>query len=234
MLLNFGKAATVRIFLLNENFQEQSFYTFNFQNILKTLIEIDMLINKLFFHRFVLVLRIPKRTPQTQTAQTRRLCLGSDLETFFNHLQPTTIRVKLKMSNFKVVNRRVSFTTKGEIDFVDLSDEIQKEVSLSDVKNGLAHVFAPHATGILILTENDEALLEDIKMLLQEIAPKQKSYQHPSNAHSHLRSILLPPDKTLPIIDGKVTFGTWQSLLFVETDVYPRKRTIIIQVMGEQ
>ena len=138
------------------------------------------------------------------------------------------------MSNFKVVNKSYSFTTKGEIEFIDLSDKVQEEVSLSGIKNGLVHIFAPHATGVLILTENDYALLNDFKAFLEEIAPKHKTYQHPSNAHSHLRSILLPPDKTLPIIDGQVMFGTWQSLLFVETDVYPRKRTIIIQVMGEQ
>jgi secondary thiamine-phosphate synthase enzyme len=84
------------------------------------------------------------------------------------------------------------------------------------------------------LTENDDALLNDIKVLLEQIAPKHASYQHPSNAHSHLRSMLLPPDKTLPIVNSQVSFGTWQSLFFVETDVYPRKRTVIIQVMGEQ
>jgi secondary thiamine-phosphate synthase enzyme len=145
-----------------------------------------------------------------------------------------TIRKRLVMSNFKVVNKSYSFATKGEIDFIDLTDKVQEEVSLSGIKNGFVHIFAPHATGVLILTENDYALLNDVKTFLEEIAPKHKTYQHPSNAHSHLRSILLPPDKTLPIIDGQVTFGTWQSLLFVETDVYPRKRTIIIQVMGEQ
>ena len=138
------------------------------------------------------------------------------------------------MSNFKVVNRSHSFNTKGEIDFVDLSDKIQEEVLRSGIQNGLVHVFAPHATGVIILTENDDALIDDIKALLEELAPKHKAYQHPSNAHSHLRSILLPPDKTLPIVDGNVTFGTWQSLMFVETDVYPRKRTVIIQIMGEQ
>jgi len=137
------------------------------------------------------------------------------------------------MSNFKVINKSIRFTTRGEIDFVDLTNKIQEEVSKSGVKNGLAHIFAPHATGILILTENDDALLEDIRALLEQLAPKQKAYQHPSNAHSHLRSILLPPDKTLPVVDGNVMFGTWQSLLFVETDVYPRKRTIIIQLLGE-
>ncbi|MGD0450551.1 MAG: secondary thiamine-phosphate synthase enzyme YjbQ [Candidatus Bathyarchaeia archaeon] len=131
------------------------------------------------------------------------------------------------------MNRSINFTTKGEIDFVDLSDRIQEEVTSSGIKNGLVHVFAPHATGILILTENDNALLDDIKVLLEELAPRHKVYQHPSNAHSHLRSILLPPDKTLPIVNGCVTFGTWQSLLFVETDVYSRKRTLIIQVLGE-
>jgi secondary thiamine-phosphate synthase enzyme len=138
------------------------------------------------------------------------------------------------MCSFKIVNRSYSFTTKGEIDFVDLSEKLQENVTESGIKNGLIHVFAPHATGILILTENDPALLEDIKEFLEELAPKNKDYKHPSNAHAHLRSILFPPDKTLPIVNRQVTFGTWQSLLFVETDVYPRKRTVLIQVMGEQ
>jgi secondary thiamine-phosphate synthase enzyme len=138
------------------------------------------------------------------------------------------------MAKFKIVNKSFSFSTRGEIDFVDLTDKVQETVSKSFIQNGIVHVFAPHATGILVLTENDYALLNDIKAFLTEIVPKRRAYQHPSNAHSHLRSMLLPPDKTLPVIDGHVEFGTWQSLIFIETDVYPRKRTVIIQVMGEQ
>jgi secondary thiamine-phosphate synthase enzyme len=137
------------------------------------------------------------------------------------------------MLGFKVVNRRYSFSTRGEIEFVDLTDKVQEAVSDSSIRNGVVHVFAPHATGILILTENEYGLLNDIKAFLEETVPKRGAYQHPSNAHAHLRSMLLPPDKTLPVIDGRVEFGTWQSLLFVETDVYSRKRTVIIQVMGE-
>jgi secondary thiamine-phosphate synthase enzyme len=137
------------------------------------------------------------------------------------------------MPDFRVTNKSISFTTNGEIDFIDLSDKVQEEVSASGVKNGIVHVFAPHATGILILTENDVALLNDVRRFLEKIAPKHAAYDHPSNAHSHLRSMILPPDKTLPVVNGEVMFGTWQSLFFVETDVYPRKRTIIIQVMGE-
>jgi secondary thiamine-phosphate synthase enzyme len=138
------------------------------------------------------------------------------------------------MGDFKVVNVRHLISTKGEIDFVDLSDAIKSAVENSGVTNGLVHVFAPHATGILILTENDDALLRDINNFIAELVPRRKTYNHPSNAHSHLRSMLFPPDKTLPIVDGAVEFGTWQSLLFVETDVYPRKRTILIQIMGTQ
>jgi thiamine phosphate synthase YjbQ (UPF0047 family) len=45
--------------------------------------------------------------------------------------------------------------------------------------------------------------------------------------------VLLPPDKTIPVVNGRAEFGTWQSLVFVETDVHSRRRTVIIQVMGE-
>ena len=137
------------------------------------------------------------------------------------------------MSNFKVFNASHNFSTKGEIEFIDLTNKVQEAVSTSGIKNGIVHVFAPHATGILILTENEYGLLNDIKTLLEKLVPKQGAYSHPSNAHAHLRSMLLPPDKTLPVIDGRVEFGTWQSLIFVETDVHSRRRTIIMQVMGE-
>jgi secondary thiamine-phosphate synthase enzyme len=140
---------------------------------------------------------------------------------------------RVAMSDFKVTNVRHTFVTKGEIDFVDLTSTVGSAVAKSGIKNGIVHVFAPHATGILILTENDYPLLKDIELFLENLVPRNEDYNHPSNAHAHLRSMILPPDKTLPIINGIVEFGTWQSLLFVETDVYPRKRTIIIQVLGE-
>lgn len=137
------------------------------------------------------------------------------------------------MSNFRVVNQTIKFHTNGEIDFIELSDEIQEIANKTQIKNGIVHVFSPHATGILILNENDAALLDDIKVFLEKLASNRGTYEHPSNAHAHLRSMVLPPDKTLPLIDGRIAFGTWQSLLYVETDVYPRERTLIVQVMGE-
>ncbi|MBC7131368.1 YjbQ family protein [Candidatus Bathyarchaeota archaeon] len=155
----------------------------------------------------------------------------------FPNLKPKLnkdFRRQQDVTGFKVFNTTYTFQTKGEIEFVDLTDKVQEVVDRSGIKNGIVHVFAPHATGILILTENDYALLNDIKELLEKLAPKRGHYMHPFNAHSHLRSMLLPPDKTLPVINGRIEFGTWQSLLFVETDVHPRKRTIIIQVIGQE
>jgi secondary thiamine-phosphate synthase enzyme len=138
------------------------------------------------------------------------------------------------MSSFRVFNKTLHFSTKGAIDFVDLTCEVQDAVVQSHVKNGLVHVFAPHATGIIILTENEPSLLRDISNFIRQLVPEGKTYSHPSNAHAHLRSVLLPPDRTIPVVNGQPAFGTWQSVLFVETDVYPRNRLVMIQVFGEE
>ena len=133
----------------------------------------------------------------------------------------------------KVFNETLRFSTGGEIEFIDISDKVQEVVERSGITNGLAHVFAPHATGVLILTEYEPSLLNDIRKTLERLAPKHAGYEHPSNAHAHLRSLLMSPDRTLPLIDGRIVLGTWQSLVFVETDVHPRQRTLIVQVLGE-
>jgi len=133
----------------------------------------------------------------------------------------------------KIFNETFTFSTRGEIDFIDLTSKVEEVVSRSGIRNGLVHVFAPHATGVIILTEHEPSLDNDIRDFLEKIIPKRAGYQHPSNAHSHLRSMLLCPDRTLPVIDGRVVLGTWQSLVFVETDVYPRRRTVIMQAIGE-
>jgi len=133
----------------------------------------------------------------------------------------------------KVFNESLTFSTRGEIDFIDLTNRLEEVVGRSGVKNGLAHIFAPHATGILIITEHEPSMDNDIRDLLEKLIPKRAAYQHPANAHSHLRSMILCPDKTVPVVDGRVALGTWQSLVFVETDVHPRRRTVIMQVLGE-
>lgn len=137
------------------------------------------------------------------------------------------------MTELKVFNFTYAFSTKTENEFVDLSEIAQMVVLKSKIRSGLLHAFAPHATGVLILTENDPALLADIRSFVEVAVPRNKKYRHPSNAHSHLRSVLFGPTRTMPVIDGRVSFGTWQSLMFVETDINPRQRNVIFQVIGE-
>ncbi len=133
----------------------------------------------------------------------------------------------------KIFNESLRLSTRGEIELFDISEKVQDIVGKSGVNSGIAHVFAPHATGVLVLTEYEPSLITDIKNALEKLIPKCGDYAHPSNAHSHLRSMLFSPDKTLPVIDGRIVLGTWQSLVFVETDVHPRQRTIVVQVLGE-
>ncbi|MBS7609496.1 secondary thiamine-phosphate synthase enzyme YjbQ [Candidatus Bathyarchaeota archaeon] len=133
---------------------------------------------------------------------------------------------------FGIFSEAIKFSTKGPVDFIDLTDRILEVVGKSGIRDGIIHVFAPHATGILVINEFTEDLQEDIRKLLGELAPSGNRYRHPWNAHSHLRSLILGSSQTIPLMDGKLLLGTWQSIFFIETDTHARQRTVIVQVMG--
>jgi secondary thiamine-phosphate synthase enzyme len=117
-------------------------------------------------------------------------------------------------------------------DIINLTHKIESVVGESKINNGIVHVFAPHATAVFALTELESNLREDIKKLLDTLTP-QKGWKHGVNAYSHLRSMLLAPDKTLPVRNGRVIRGTWQDLFFIEADTTGRLRKIEITVIGE-
>jgi len=126
-----------------------------------------------------------------------------------------------------------NFKTDGEIQFIDITDQIQEVVEKSKIHQGMVFVFSPHATGAIILNENDQPLLDDFKDLLERLIPKSGSYRHPINAHSHLRSIFMEPSKAIPVKDGRLALGTWQSIIWVEVDTRPRTRTVMVTVLGD-
>ena len=133
----------------------------------------------------------------------------------------------------KVFTSTFSFETRGEVDFIDITRDIEGIVRESGIRNGIAVVFAPHATGAIIINENDPSLLEDLRDTLERIVPRHAGYRHPVNAHSHLRSILMEPSKVLPVIGGSLALGTWQSVVWVEVDTHPRTRKVIVTVLGD-
>ncbi len=133
----------------------------------------------------------------------------------------------------KVITSTFSFKTEGEISFINITDKIQEIVEKSRIRDGIAVVFAPHATGAIIINENDPSLLEDLREVLERIIPRHAEYKHPVNAHSHIRSILMEPSKVFPVIGGSLALGTWQSIIWVEVDTHPRIRKVIVTVLGD-
>ncbi len=136
----------------------------------------------------------------------------------------------------KVHAEELRFSTEGEIDLVDITHEVERIVRESGIKNGQALVFVPGATGAIVTIEHESGLLGDFRRALRELIPKGAGYLHDridDNAHSHLRATLLGASECFPVVDGKLVRGTWQQIFFVELDVRPRHRRVVVQVMGE-
>ncbi|ACS90705.1 secondary thiamine-phosphate synthase enzyme YjbQ [Thermococcus sibiricus] len=126
----------------------------------------------------------------------------------------------------------VEISTRREFEVIDIAHLIEQKIRESKIKEGLAVIFTQHTTTALFINENENGLLEDVKGFLQTLVPKGKGYKHDRidrNAHSHLRSILLNPSLAIPIKDGTLLLGTWQSVIFVELDG-PRRRRVFIKL----
>lgn len=125
------------------------------------------------------------------------------------------------------------FETMGEFEIVDLTARVEEIVRSSGVEQGIALVFAGHATGVIVLNEYERALMEDLKGFLRRLLPSDGDYRHPGNAHAHLRSMLFTPSKAVPVHGGRLGLGTWQRLYWVEAERRPRRRRVEVTVVGE-
>ncbi|HDS44563.1 MAG TPA: YjbQ family protein, partial [Methanomicrobia archaeon] len=117
---------------------------------------------------------------------------------------------------------------------IDITDEVQQIVRAKRVDSGICVVFSRHTTTGIVINENEPGLRSDILRLLDELVPRGKGYLHDridSNAHAHLRAVLLGSSVSIPIETGAMTLGTWQSILFVECDG-PRRREVFVQVVA--
>lgn len=132
----------------------------------------------------------------------------------------------------RVYSDSFSFSTENEFDFVNITEHVRKIVQDSGIEHGITLVYAGHATGVIALTEYEKSLKKDIKHLLQELIPSDKTYQHPRNAFAHLRSMFLTPSKVLPVANGTLQIGTWQSLFWIEAEQRPRTRTVEVHIIG--
>lgn len=126
----------------------------------------------------------------------------------------------------------IDIPTRMEFELIDITPLVNEKIKESGIKEGIAVIFTRHTTTALFINENESGLLEDVREFLQSLVPKGKGYRHDridSNAHSHLRSILLSPSLAIPIKDGKLLLGTWQSVIFAELDG-PRRRKVFVKI----
>jgi secondary thiamine-phosphate synthase enzyme len=126
----------------------------------------------------------------------------------------------------------ISFSTKGDYDYVHLEEYLNAIVKKSGIENGLCVAFAPHATGIIAITELESRLKKDIKKCLDKLVPS-GGWVHSGNGDAHLKSMLINPCKTVPVINNRIAIGTWQSIFFIEVDGGRSNRRLTVIVIGD-
>lgn len=132
----------------------------------------------------------------------------------------------------------IALKTRGNNDMHDLTRAVQAVVNESRIASGIASLFTPSSTSALTTIEFESGALDDLRRALEQIAPADADYKHnlrwgDGNGHSHLRAALIGPSLSIPIRGGRLSLGTWQQILFIDFDVRPRQREIVVQVLGE-
>lgn len=130
-------------------------------------------------------------------------------------------------------------------DFIDVTEQVKKAVEDSGLKNGIVNVFTQHTTTAIRVNENEEQLMKDIQCFLEATAPTYKEYNHDDmekrpevpvdeqcNAHSHLKTLFMGASENIPIRQGRLAIGKWQSIFFVDLDG-PRQRRMLINMVGK-
>ena len=137
-----------------------------------------------------------------------------------------------------VQTRRIEFSTRGHCDIHDLTPAVTRALEESGVRDGLVSLFTPSSTSGLTTIEFEDGALEDLRQAFQRLAPPDLAYRHnlrwgDGNGHAHVRAALLGPALSLPVVDGQMSLGTWQQIVFIDFDVRPRQRTVVVQILGE-
>lgn len=130
---------------------------------------------------------------------------------------------------------KLTISTQGHNDIIDITDKVAAIVKKSQTKEGIVLVFVPHQTCAITVLENEPGLIQDLKDLLNKIAPAKADYRHNAawgdgNAAAHLLASLFKPDLTIPIENNQLQLGTWQQIILIDFDSRPRQREIIVKI----
>jgi len=137
-----------------------------------------------------------------------------------------------------VFTKRLQLTTRAENEVVDITEEVQDAVKESGLDAGVAVVFVPGSTAAVTAMEYEPGLTKDFPEMLERVPPSDISYEHQkrwhdNNGRSHVKASLVGPSLSVPFDDGRLILGTWQQIVFVELDIRPRRREVVVQITGE-
>ncbi len=134
---------------------------------------------------------------------------------------------------------RFQVRTHGDTHVLDITGQVAQVLADSGVREGLLVAFVVGSTAGITTTEAEPGLLtHDLKAFFDRIAPADLYYKHEEtwhddNGHAHVRASLLGPSITVPVVDGRMTLGTWQQIVLLDFDTRGRQREIVVQIVGE-
>lgn len=137
-----------------------------------------------------------------------------------------------------VATHRREIATRGQGDGHDITDMVAAAIEQSALNSGVVTVFVVGSTAAVTTIEYEPGAVADLNRLLDQIAPRLAEYRHhlrwgDDNGSSHVRAALMGPSLTVPFVDRKLSLGTWQQIMLLELDTRPRRRELVIQVVGE-
>jgi len=137
----------------------------------------------------------------------------------------------------KSYKKELTFNTEKRIEFINITDEVQKAVKESGVKEGLCLVNAMHITASVFINDDEKGLHKDFEKWLEKLAPHQPvaQYQHnisEDNADAHMKRQVMGREVVIALTDGKLDFGPWEQVFYGEFDGRRPKR-VLIKIIGE-
>lgn len=125
----------------------------------------------------------------------------------------------------------LSVRTSRREELVDITEQVQRVVAQSGVKDGVCWLFVPHTTAAITVNENaDPSVKVDILEQLHRLIPPDLRYHHTEgNADAHIKAVLVGNSLSVPIVNGRLLLGTWQGIFLCEFDG-PRNRCVWVQI----
>ena len=130
-------------------------------------------------------------------------------------------------------SKKIILNSSKNFEIMDITSKINQEI---DIESGIANIFSKHSTSAIVVNENERGLLADLELMLSDLVSDKYSWQHDridNNAKSHLKSFLLSSSETIPISNGKLDLGTWQSVFFIELDGPRKNRTVNLTFISD-